>query len=166
MTTSSSSPAIVTVFAWGVVLFSWLTRAREVPGWTSVQHETSFVAIFTTLVWGYFLAAPYLSGALNLEPTRNQLVVALMFTLLAWGVVLLRWLMAVRDTVPAEKGAGLASVTSRSAWRGSLVLWMVYLALGLLSVYLSPSPTSALTRTSRDGRRLVLLGDRRRVHAR
>ncbi len=137
--------AIVTVFAWGVVLFSWLARAREVPGWTDAQHETSFVTIFTTLVWGYLLAAPYLSGALNLEPTRNQLFVALMFTLLAWGVVLLRWLMAAREMPErAEKGAGSASVTSRSAWRGSLILWMVYLALGLLSVYLSPSPTSAL----------------------
>ena len=135
--------AMITALAWGMVLFKWLTSAQEVPEWTMPQRETSFVVIFTTVVWGCLLIAPLLPGALNLEPTRNQYVVAVMFTALAWGVVLLRWLMSTQ-TLSGEKQTRLAAVTSHPAWRWSLSLWTIYLALGLFSVYLSPSPTSAL----------------------
>ena len=89
---------VFTALAWGIVAFKWLTAAKDIPAWTMPQRETSFVAIFTTVAWGYLLIAPYLPGPLNLEPTRNQYVVAVMFTVLAWGVVLLRWLMARTST--------------------------------------------------------------------
>ena len=137
---------VFTAFAWGIVAFKWLTAAKDIPAWTMPQRETSFVAIFTTVAWGYILIAPYLPGPLNLEPTRNQYVVAVMFTVLAWGVVLLRWLMArtSTDTSSGETPLNLTTVTSRPEWRWTLFLWGAYIALGLLAVYLSPSPTSAL----------------------
>ena len=143
---------VFTALAWGIIAFKWLTSAKDIPTWTMPQRETSFTAIFTTLGWGYLLIAPYLPGPLNLEPTRNQYVVAIMFTLLPWGVLLLRWLMAMRsrsvtddnDASTVETAPSLTAVTSRPEWRWTLLLWGAYTALGLLSVYLSPSPTSAL----------------------
>ncbi len=135
--------ALFTVLAWGVVLFKWLTAAKEMTAWTMPQRETSFVTILTTVAWGALLVGSYLPG-LNIALTRNQIVVAVMFTLLAWGVVLFRWLMASRTTTAGEQASDLSAVTSQRAWRWSLLLWLGYLGLGLLSVYLSPSPMSAL----------------------
>ena len=140
--------AVFTALAWGIVLFKWLTSAKDVLTWTMPQRETSFVAIFTTVAWGFLLIAPYLPGVLKLDPTQNQYVVAVMFTVLAWGVVLLRWLMAARATSASDASQEVAPtltvIGARPEWRWSLLFWLGYLALGLLSVYLSPSPTSAL----------------------